>query len=128
MLRRFELHRDQDPGGVSGTGVVADGVAFPDDVVMLRWRGAWPTSICWYDRGIAAVEHIHGHGGRTRLVWVDDPRAEVLAQRFHEAYERLAPHFSYQTRAESAVPWNEVPDANRQLMVAVCEEILAGGP
>jgi hypothetical protein len=71
MLRRFELHRDEDPGGVSGIGVVADGVAFPDDVVLLRWRGPWPTSICWYDRGVAAVEHIHGHDGRTRIVWLD---------------------------------------------------------
>jgi hypothetical protein len=73
MLRRFELHRDEDITGVSGTGVVADGVAFPDDVVLLRWRGEWPTSICWYDRGVAAVEHVHGHNGATRIVWIDDP-------------------------------------------------------
>jgi hypothetical protein len=50
--------------------------------------------------------------------------AEGIAQRFHEAYERLAPQFGYATRAESAVPWPEVPENNRRLMTAVCGEIL----
>jgi hypothetical protein len=43
---------------------------------------------------------------------------------FHEKYERLAPEFGYKTREESAVPWDEVPEQNRSLMVAVCTEIL----
>lgn len=51
--------------------------------------------------------------------------AESLAKRFHEAYERLAPAFGYETREASAKPWAEVPENNRQLMVAVCEVILA---
>lgn len=50
--------------------------------------------------------------------------AEELARRFHETYERLAPKFGYKTREESAVPWKDVPDKNKQLMVAVCEELL----
>lgn len=52
--------------------------------------------------------------------------APELAQKFHEAYERLAPQFGYETRKESAKPWAEVPENNRQLMTAVCAEILAG--
>jgi len=51
-------------------------------------------------------------------------RAEKLARRFHETYERLAPSFSYQTREASAKPWEEVPENNRRLMIAVCAEIL----
>lgn len=70
--RRFELVRDVDITGVSGTGVVAEGVAFTDGVVCLHWVGAWPSSIVHYDRGIEAVEHVHGHGGNTRIVWLDD--------------------------------------------------------
>lgn len=70
--RRFELHRDTDISGVSGTGVVADGVAFPDGTVALRWRSAWPTSVVFHDRGVEGVEAIHGHGGATRIVWLDD--------------------------------------------------------
>jgi hypothetical protein len=50
---------------------------------------------------------------------------EVLARRFHEAYERLAPQFGYETRKASAVPWESVPDQNKRLMIAVCAELLA---
>jgi hypothetical protein len=51
--------------------------------------------------------------------------AETLARRFHETYERLAPSFGYTTRPETAVPWEQIPEQNRRLMIAVCEELLA---
>jgi hypothetical protein len=69
--RRFELHRDTDITGVSGTGVVAEGIAFSDGVVALRWRSEWPTSVVFHDRGIEAVNAVHGHSGATRIVWLD---------------------------------------------------------
>ena len=50
--------------------------------------------------------------------------AEILAQMFHESYERLAPEHGYDTREASAVPWEAVPEANKKLMIAVCGEIL----
>jgi len=53
--------------------------------------------------------------------------AEGLAKLFHETYERLAPQFNYKTRVESAVPWEDVPENNRKLMIAVCEELLSTG-
>lgn len=59
---------------------------------------------------------------------VPPTEAEKLAARFHEAYERLAPSFSYETREASALPWKDVPENNRQLMIAVCAEILAASP
>jgi hypothetical protein len=40
----------------------------------------------------------------------EQPTAEELARAFHEAYERLAPSFGYETRRESAVPWEHIPD------------------
>lgn len=46
------------------------------------------------------------------------------ARAFHEAYERLAPSFGYETRKESAVPWEDVPANNRDLMTAVCAEVV----
>ncbi|GAA0897843.1 hypothetical protein [Pseudonocardia zijingensis] len=55
------------------------------------------------------------------------PDAERLARLFHETYERLAPEHGYETRRESAVPWEQVPANNRALMTAVCEHILASG-
>jgi hypothetical protein len=51
--------------------------------------------------------------------------AETLARCFHETYERLAPAFGYATRPATAVPWDQVPELNKRLMIAVCEEILA---
>lgn len=79
MIRRFQLRRTEDVSGVSGTGVVAEGVEFTGGAVSLRWLGGWPTSVVFHDRGVESVEHIHGHGGRTELVWLDvegrDPNA-----------------------------------------------------
>ncbi len=55
--RRFQLHRVEDVTGVSGTGIVAEGVEFTGGVVALR--------------GMAAVEAVHGHSGKTRIFWLD---------------------------------------------------------
>jgi hypothetical protein len=54
----------------------------------------------------------------------DSLTAANLAQRFHELYEALAPSFGYETRKESAVPWEQVPENNRRLMVAVAVVLL----
>lgn len=79
--RRFDLVRESDPTGLSGTGVVAQGVEFGDRTVVLRWTGAWPTSVVWHDKGVESVEAIHGHGGLTAIKWLDRPEttADVLA-------------------------------------------------
>ena len=68
-MRRFELHRDTDETGVSGTGVVAEGVEFGDGRAALRWRSEH-RSTAVYD-SMADVDAIHGHGGRTRIVYLD---------------------------------------------------------
>jgi hypothetical protein len=53
------------------------------------------------------------------VTWTED-----IASRFHEAYERLAPTYGYKTREASAVPWEQVPEQNKSLMIAVIGEIL----
>jgi hypothetical protein len=50
--------------------------------------------------------------------------AEELAQLFHESYERLAKEQGYKTREESAVPWEDVPEDNKRLMIATAAEVL----
>ena len=45
----------------------------------------------------------------------------VLAERFHEAYERLAPDHGYETRVETRVFDPET--MNGKLMIAVCTEL-----
>ena len=68
--RAFVLQRNEDETGVSGTGIVAEGVEFSDGTVALRWTSAWPTSVVFHDRGIDSVVHVHGHGGKTQVVWL----------------------------------------------------------
>ena len=62
----------------------------------------------------------------TSMTPTPDPlRDEDVARLFHDAYERLAPSFGYETRKASAVPWSDVPEPNRLLMVAVASEVRA---
>lgn len=49
---------------------------------------------------------------------------ENLARLFHENYERLAPDYSYETRKDSAVAWDDVPLKNQNLMVATAIAVL----
>lgn len=47
-----------------------------------------------------------------------------IARHFHAHYEELAPQFGWVTRKDSAVPWDEVPAENRELMRAVVTRLL----
>lgn len=66
-MRVFRLQRDEDVNGVSGTGVVAQGVEFDDGTVAMRWLSETATTTLYANS--LDVERIHGHGGRTRIVW-----------------------------------------------------------
>lgn len=69
-MKRFELFREEDVSGVSGTGVVAEGVEFSDGRVALRWlAGEHRSTVIW--DSIHSVEIIHGHDGRTIIRWMD---------------------------------------------------------
>lgn len=68
-MRMFVLQRDEDETGVSGTGIVAEGIEFSDGTVMLRWIvGEHKSSVVW--ETIDDVEAIHGHDGKTQIQWV----------------------------------------------------------
>jgi hypothetical protein len=49
---------------------------------------------------------------------------EAIAEAFHTAYEALAPAVNYRTRLDSAVPWRDVPEANKLLMKATVGALL----
>lgn len=68
--RRFQLYRHTDISHVSGVGVVAWGVLFPDGSAAIRWHGAHPSTVAWdsVDDAIA----VHGHSGATEIRWMDD--------------------------------------------------------
>jgi hypothetical protein len=84
LPRRFELHRDLDVSGVSGTGIVAVGTQFPDpaEVVFpdgqvlslppgwcrITWLSEHRSTVLW--ASVRDAIAVHGHGGATRIVWV----------------------------------------------------------
>lgn len=68
-MRLFQLHRDEDSSGVSGTGIVAEGVEFTNRECVIHWLSK-RSSVCHYTN-IDDVVAIHGHEGRTRVVFVD---------------------------------------------------------
>ncbi|WP_288797785.1 hypothetical protein [uncultured Arsenicicoccus sp.] len=68
--RRFVLARDRDVSGVSGIGVVAEGVQWSDGTVSMRWLGDRASTVT-HD-SIDNVTAIHGHDGATRVVWLDE--------------------------------------------------------
>lgn len=70
QFKRFRLRRLHDVTGVSGEGVVAEGVQFSDGRVALRWCVAPARSTVVWDQLNDAIR-VHGHDGNTVLEWVD---------------------------------------------------------
>lgn len=71
--RRFVLVRHVDVSGVSGTGIVAEGIEWTDKTVTLHWLGDRPSTTVW--NSIDDVEAIHGHSGLTELQFIDGREA-----------------------------------------------------
>jgi hypothetical protein len=76
--RTFKLLRIDDETGVSGIGHVAYGVRWPDGSVSMRWIGSTPSFVNYEGippstilerEGDKHVEIVHGHAGKTRLVY-----------------------------------------------------------
>lgn len=68
-MRTFYLERLEDETGISGTGIVTEGVQFSNGSCVMRWLTA-TSSIAIYN-SIEELEQIHGHGGRTVVRWAD---------------------------------------------------------
>ncbi|MEV0802234.1 hypothetical protein AB0I34_31365 [Kribbella sp. NPDC050281] len=69
--RCFQLVRHIDVSGISGTGVVAEGVEWSDGTAALHWGGRYPTTTVWPD-GVHALLTVHGHNGATTIRWLDE--------------------------------------------------------
>lgn len=68
-MRLFKLNRLIDETGISGTGIVAEGVCFSSGMCVLQWLTG-TSSIAIYN-SIESVEEVHGHGGKTVIEYVD---------------------------------------------------------
>lgn len=62
-MMTFTLVRKTDVSGVSGTGIVAEGVVFQDGTCAMRWLTATPSTAIY--ASIEDLEKIHGHDGAT---------------------------------------------------------------
>ena len=68
-MKRFHLVRKEDVSGVSGVGIVAEGILFGTGKAVLNWVTQY-RSVAVYD-SLDELEHIHGHDGRTVIEWLD---------------------------------------------------------
>lgn len=73
-MRRFHLYRERDHTGISGVGLVAEGVEASNGQVAMWWLGN--LSSLTIHSSIANVEAIHGHRGSTHVVWLDEKQPE----------------------------------------------------
>lgn len=79
-LRLFNLVRATDVSGVSGTGVVAEGVQFSDGSCVMRWLSDKTSTAIYKDAD--RLISIHGHEGATKIDWkstikLDDPGTAI---------------------------------------------------
>jgi hypothetical protein len=73
-MRRFQLVREEDVSGISGVGIVAEGIQFSDGTVAMKWLT--PLSIAEIAPSVVVLEEVHGHGGKTRVVYLDKKPGE----------------------------------------------------
>lgn len=66
-MRLFKLQRNEDESGVSGTGVVAEGVEFSNGMCAITWLTPY-RCVNVYEN-IKTLETVHSHGGKTRIVF-----------------------------------------------------------
>ena len=82
-MKTFELHRLEDATGISGTGIVAQGVEFDDGTCALRWLTEHRSTALYVS--MRDVEAIHGHAGKTKVVHTGDS----FARGYMNAYQDM---------------------------------------
>jgi hypothetical protein len=76
-MKMFILNRLIDDSGVSGTGIIAEGVQFDDGRCVLRWKTS-KSSIAIYNN-IQDLKDIHGHGNHTIIIFKNDLDNSILS-------------------------------------------------
>ena len=51
--------------------------------------------------------------------------SEHLAKKFHDTYERLSVEYGWKTQEQCQVEFADLPEENRELMIAVVSEVCA---
>jgi hypothetical protein len=92
-MRRFELRRFDDPSGISGVGIVAQGCQFEDGTVVIRWLGPTPSTSVW--PCIEDALAVHGHGGKTVAQFIDRQPGFTLTGRAVPPSRAVPPNGSH---------------------------------
>lgn len=69
-MKRFLLQRLEDETGISGEGIIAEGVQFTNGTIVLVWLTEIHSIAAIYE-SIEIMDQIHGHNGKTIVEWVD---------------------------------------------------------
>jgi hypothetical protein len=78
-MRRFHFVRSEDVSGVSGTGVVGEGLEFTCGKIAYAFLSNLG-AVTVYDNMKTFIS-IHGHEGKGRVVWIDsDPSEESCVE------------------------------------------------
>lgn len=78
-VKPFYLFRHEDASGLSGTGVVAVGAQFPDGQIVFQWV-TYRSSMEIY-RSLENLIEIHGHEGKTEVIFGDCPQPPVVVKK-----------------------------------------------
>jgi hypothetical protein len=81
VIKPFYLLRHEDSSGISGVGIVAVGVIYPNGKAHIQWT-SYRSSFEQHD-SIESLMDIHGHAGKTEVVYGPpyDPAAKVKKPR-----------------------------------------------
>lgn len=97
-MRLFTLQRDEDEGGVSGTGKVGEVAEFPNGKAVLQWSAdtlAGVPSMSIFE-SLQDLEKVHGHGGKTRLIECGQEGADkpelLTRERLDSMFAEFAEH------------------------------------
>lgn len=127
-LRKANILIDDAHEEFAAFTIFIDGVGYTTECVALARVLQEHSDVA--KREVAYLNTDHGAQARSSrvadlqsLILPDEPDTlvEQLARRFHEAYERLAPTYGYETRDETRHFDPESP--NGKLMIAVVEEL-----
>ena len=112
-MRMFRLVREVDETGISGTGVVAEGIEFSDGRVALRWQtGDHNSTVIW--DSIESVRAIHGHGGLTQVVFDGEKETVVeVAQRMIAELDKAVNGITFARDATPQEVWSTLLTAVR---------------
>lgn len=67
-VKTFSVERQHDASGVSGTGVVIEGVQFTDGTVVTRWVSPTPSTVVWASFDDFYEVHIKPHPENLSIV------------------------------------------------------------